>query len=350
MAFPKIISLGFATPSLSYTQQEIFEELHYPHHFRRIFMDSGIERRHFWVPLSKLRQLSWQEQEEQYIKGALSLSKEAMVKCLDGRDPKGISCLVFCSCTGFCPGPTIGHYLIKEFGLPPSTYHTNIGSMGCEGGFPGLRRAYDFTVATGKSSLVVTCELSSCSYFPEPEGKPDPENDYELARANAIFGDAASAALVGFDDDFRHPFIVDTESYFNPEYMDELGYVWRDGRLRVRLSKRIPKIAPLVVKPAIEAVLNRQGLSVSDVKWWVIHAAGNAVLDGIGKTLDLGQERLMLSRETLRRYGNCSSSTVGLTGKLLMSQKINEGDYAVVVSIGPGMVGGATLLWFGDSE
>ncbi len=346
----KIISMGYAVPEHSYTQEEVFQELGYPRAFRRLFSDSAIAKRHFWVPLSRIRKLSWQEQQEEYTRGAVDLSKQAVLNCLDGRSPEDIACVVFCSCTGFCPGPTIGHILSKELGFSPRTYHTNIGSMGCEGGFPGLKRAFDFTTITGKSSLVIACELSSCSSFPEPEGKPDPRNHFELARSSAIFADAASCALVGFDDDPRHPFIIDTETYTNTDYIDDLGFVWREGRLRVMLSRRVPELAPLVVKPAVNAVLQRQGLSIADIRWWVIHAAGSSVLDNIKDALGIAEEKLTLSRETLRNFGNTSSTSVGITGKMLMAGDIHQGDYAAVLSLGPGMTGGATLLRFGNSN
>lgn len=347
MICPKIISIGYAVPELSYTQAEIFAELQYPRHFWRLFRDSGVEKRHFRVPLERIRRLSWQEQQEEYIEGATLLSKEAALLCLDGRDTAPIGCVIYGSCTGFAPGPTVAHYLGRQLGFAPSTYYNNIIGQGCESGFPGLKRAYDFVMVTGRMALVVNCELSSLTYFPEGD-RADPENDYELLRANAIFGDAAACALIGFDDDPRHPLIVDTETYTNTDYLNDLGYVWRDGRLRVLLAKRVPELAPLVVKPAVDAVLKRNNLTIKDIEWWVIHAAGNSVLDNIRDALGIEEDKISLSRETLRAFGNTSSTSVGITGKALMGQEIMKGDYALILSIGPGMTGGATILRFGD--
>ena len=342
---PKIISLGYAVPEQFYSQEEIFAALGYPKRFWRAFKDSGIEKRHFWVPLSEIKKMPWQQMCEKYKAGAIELSREALINCLDGRDPRSIGCVVFCSCTGFgCPGPVVPHYLSKELGFSPDTYFRNLGSHGCEGGFPGLRTAWEFSTVTGKPSLVITCELCSCSYFPEPKEKPDPENHFELMRSNSIFGDAAAAALVGFDDDPRHPFIIDSETCTNTDYIGDLGYTWRDGRLRVLLSRRVPELAPLVVKPAVDAMLQRQGLSLDDISWWVIHAAGNTVLDNIRDALGIAEEKVTLSRGTLREFGNTSSTSVGITGKRLMVEDIRPGDYAAVLSIGPGMTGGISLL------
>jgi predicted naringenin-chalcone synthase len=71
------------------------------------------------------------------------------------------------------------------------------------------------------------------------------------------------------------------------------------------------------------------------------------VIDNIGKALNLPEEKLALSRETLRLYGNTSSTSVGVTGKRLMSENIKPGDYVAMLSVGPGMRGGCSLLQFG---
>lgn len=344
---PQIISLGYAVPEHSYSQEEIFNGLGYPHQFRRIFIDSGIEKRHFWVPLPDMMRLSWQEQQERYLAGAITLSMKAALLCLDGRDTKDIGLLVFCSCTGLAPGPTVGHYLIKPLGLREDIYITNIVSQGCEGGgFPGLKRATDFTTATGRQALVIACELSSCAYYPEPFGQPDPENDYELLRANAIFADCVSAALVGFDDNLKHPYVVDSEAHTNTDYMEDLGFKWRNGRLRVLMSKSVPSHAAEVAGKAIEVLLSRHKLEPKDITYWVVHAAGMKVLNLIGDRLGI---ELEFSKKFLRENGNCSSATVGGIAKLLIQEvEPKNGEFLAVVTVGPGMTGGCTILKFGE--
>lgn len=343
-AKPKVISIGFAVPEKSYNQEEIFAVLGYPPRFWRVFKESGIAKRHLWLPPQLAMVANWQALQEAYQSGAVRLSLQAVNECLDGRSAGDIACVIYGSCTGFTPGPTVAHYLAKELALKPSTYYTNIIGHGCESGFPGLRRAYDFAMATGKQALVVNCELCSCTYYPDPPDRPDPENHFELLRSNAIFADAASCALVGFDENPRHPFIVDMETHTNTDFINDLGYTWRNGRLRVMLSRRVPELAPLVVKPAVEAVLQRQGLFIADINLWVIHAAGNTVLDNIRDALGIPEEKVTLSRETLKDFGNTSSTSVGITGKRLMGEDIQPGDYAAVLSVGPGMTGGISLL------
>jgi alkylresorcinol/alkylpyrone synthase len=345
---PQIISTGFAVPGRSYTQREVFEVLGYPRGYRRLFDESGINQRYFWVDPSRIAGLSFQDQQEEYRQGAIALSREAITQCLDGRSPAEIGCVCYCSCTGFSPGPVIPHFLARDIQFPANAYYCNIVSHGCEGGYPGLKRAADFSIATGRPSLVVACELSSCSVYPEPGGVPDTTNDLELMRANAIFGDAASCVLIGYDDDWRHPVIADTETHTETDYLDELGFIWQNGRLRVRLSRKVPELAAKVVQPAVQEILKRNALDIKDIQWFIIHAAGGAVIDRIRDILGIPEEKTRISRETLRDYGNTSSTSVGITGKRLMSEKIKPLDYAMIVSIGPGMTGGATLLRFGE--
>jgi predicted naringenin-chalcone synthase len=344
---PKIISLGFSLPPYSYKQEEVFGVLKYPTHFYRLFAGSQIERRYFCMPLEDIKRLSFQSQQECYLALAPKLSLEAIKECLDTRPVGDIGLLSFATCTGFPPGPAIPHYLGQRLGLSANTFYTNIAAMGCESSFPGLRRAYDFVVATGKPALSVNCELTSLTFWPEPDGKPEPENGMEVLRANAIFADAATACLVGYDSDWHHPEIIDMETHTNFDYIDDLGYVWRNGRLRVRLSKRVPELAPLVVKPALDAVLKRQGLNVSAIAHWVIHAAGSTVLDNIRDAVGIPEIKMLLSRETLRQVGNTSSTSVAITGKRLMTEEtIRPGDYVAVLGVGPGMSGSAVILRF----
>ena len=345
--FPQIISLGFAVPRNRYTQEEVFARLGYPGRYYRIFRDSGIAYRHFWIDLERIPELSFQEQQEEYQKGALELSLQSVRECLDGRSVAGIGCVIYSSCTGFCQGPTIPHYLARELRFLPDTYFCNIGSMGCEGGYPGLKRAADFTLATGKYSLAVACELSSCASFPETPVAPDPANDLEILRSNAIFADGACCALIGYDNCWRHPAIIDTETYTNTDYIRELGFTWQDGRLRIRLARSIPGIVAGMAGVCARNLLKRNGLEISGIQWFVIHAAGKSVIDKIRDELGIREEKTRLSRQTLMDFGNTSSSSIGITGKRLMAENIRKGDYVMVLSIGPGITCGSTLLRFG---
>jgi alkylresorcinol/alkylpyrone synthase len=342
-ANPKIISIGFAVPPVSFTQREIFDQLGYPHHFWRIYEEAAIDKRHFWVPFSQ--PLTWQEATDHYREGAIQLTREVVKQCLDGRDPGNIAHICFQSCTGYeCP--SIAHRI--DVGFSPRASYTPILGTGCEGSYPGLRRAWDFTIATGKTSLAISTEICSVCHFPEDGANPDQTREFELLRANAIFGDGAAAVLVGYDNNLRHPYLLDFENYFDPENMKHLGFLWQDGRLRCLLSRQVPKIAPKMCAKALKPLLERNGLSIQDIKWWVIHPGGRAILDNIRDEIGLPEEKMFLSREVLRQFGNCSSASIGIVGKLLMGKNVKPGDWGMIISLGAGLSAGATLLKWGD--
>jgi predicted naringenin-chalcone synthase len=343
----KIISIGYSVPPGHYSQEETFESTGYPKRFKRIFLESQIDERHFVMHPSELRKLSFQEQQEAYKEWSLRLSCEALENALDGRDPGEMGLLTYSTCTGFAPGPTIPHYVAGRFGMPHDIQIDNRTSHGCEASFPGMRRAYEYTELTGRPSASIACELCSLTYFPEPEGKPDPTNKFELLRSNAIFADGCSCVILGQDDNPKHPEIVDFLSYLDTRYLNDLGYTWRDGRLRVLLSPNVPDIAAELVDKSTTALLKKHNLSVEDIRYWAIHPPGASVLDKFRDGLGIPEEKMKYSREVLRRFGNCSSSTVGIVGKALITQELNPEGYLMMITVGPGMVANSALLKFG---
>ena len=337
---PKLLSLGFAVPPGYFTQDQALEMLGYTSSLsRRIFQNAGIGKRHFWVnPVGR----SWQELCEEYEKGALDLSLQSAQKCLDGRDTKSVGLIVFCSVSGYtCPA--MSYPIARDLGLPTDVVHTNIGGQGCQASVPGLHRAYDFAVVTGKTGLVLSTEICSASYFPSSE------EDIENTVCNAIFGDASSAALVGYDDDPRHPEILDFESIYAPEHISLLGYKWVDGRLKAVLSKQVPVLVPPLIKQAVAALLNRNGLRVSDIEHWALHPGGKAVLENIEKELGLSREQTWASWEAMREFGNTSSATIGIIGKKVQKEGDKKG-HIVAVSMGAGTGIEAALLRYGDGN
>lgn len=330
---PKIISIGYSLPKTAYTQTELFNILGYKSpHIRHIYETSGISRRYLWTnPVGK----SWQELTEEYQKASIELSKKAILNCLDGRSLNEIGCLIFSSCTGYtCPG--ISHHLARELDAPDNLIHANLLGMGCEASSPALSRALDYVLVHNKPAILISAEPSSCAYFPAPE------TDMENTITNLLFGDAAAAILVGYDNLSYHPEIIDVQSYFNKDYMDYLGFNWVDGRLKCVLHKDVPKVSGILVKEAVDRLLTKHELSVSDINHWAIHPGGVRVLEEIQRSLDLDDKKLSASYEVLRDIGNVSSATVIIVGRQL--NRVRPPAWGVAVTMGAGFEVGVCLL------
>jgi predicted naringenin-chalcone synthase len=337
---PKIISLGFATPERVVKQKEAFQALGYrSERVKAIFENSGIDQRHVWVAPEKLSHLSWQELTEEYQKGARFLSGEAVKNCLDSRDINDVSCIVFCSVSGYtCP--SMSYFIAKDLHMREDIVHSNILGQGCEAAVPALKRAYDFINSTGKPALAVATEICSASYFPAPE------NDLENTVSNAIFADASVAAWVGYDDDPKHPEIIDFESQFDGDHVVLLGYRWQDGRLKVVLGKDVPKVVPKLAAKAVDRLLSRNKLTKNDISHWILHPGGVKVLEGLEDEVGLTREQTKHSWEVLREYGNVSSATIGIIGKITQRAE-TSGGYGLVVTIGAGTACDAMLVKWG---
>lgn len=341
---PKIVSLGYAVPPKSYTQREVFDSLNYPHHFWRIFSDAGIDKRHLWVPMGTIK--PWQDMCEEYKTAALTLSLQAIKSCLDGRDINILGCLAFVSCTGYqCP--SMNYLIAKELDLPRNVEHIPIiGDGGCAGAAPAIRQAVNYTKLYGRPALAVSCEICSTCYYPEGQ-EPDPRGRYQLLRANAIFGDGASAVLIGYDDNPEHPYVLDSETYTDYEHQDALGFEWRQGRLSCVLSDKVPDLAPPVIRKCVDPLLARNRLSLGDIQWIICHPGGKKILDNIRNELKLPEAKMALSREGLKTFGNCSSASVGMLSKLFIGSSgssIRNGDKGLILTVGSGMNANAILL------
>jgi predicted naringenin-chalcone synthase len=330
---PRIISVGYALPENSYSQEQLYEILGYKTaRVKSIFENSGIERRYLWtIPRGK----SWQELTQEYQKAAISLSKDAILDCMDGRPMNCFGCLIFASCTGYsCPG--ISHHLAAELNLPDNLIHSNLLGQGCEASAPSLARAVDYVIAHDRPALLVSCEPCSCAYFPAPE------SDLENTVTNCLFGDAAAAVLVGYSEEPYHPEIVDVQSYFNKEYIDYLGFKWADGRLKCVLNKDVPRASGVLVREAVIRMLAKHRLSMDDIKYWAIHPGGVRVLEEIQKNLGIDKRQLSLSYETLREVGNVSSATIIMMAKQL--NRVRPPAWGLAVTMGAGAECGAVLL------
>jgi alkylresorcinol/alkylpyrone synthase/polyketide synthase Type III len=76
-----------------------------------------------------------------------------------------------------------------------------------------------------------------------------------------------------------------------------------------------------------------------------LHSGGKKVIDSIVTNLALPEESVRHTRNILKRYGNVSSSAVIFAlGELLDEGIAKEGDYGVLMAMGPGSSIETTLL------
>jgi len=230
---------------------------------------------------------------------AAAASRAAL--CDAGVVARDIGGVVVNTCTGYlCPGLT--SYLAEDLGLSENVKPADLMGMGCGGAVPGLECGCGLLDrARGRPVLCVAVEVCSATHFMDDEPG--------LTVSNCIFGDGAAAAVLGHAKE-RGIALIDFESGLFPEHRNALRYDYDGGRLRNRLTRRVPVIGASCIERVALRLLKRHGLSPPDISWWAVHAGGTAVLDEVGKRFGLNGSTLSASRQVFHEYGNMSSPTV----------------------------------------
>ena len=257
---------------------------------------------------------------------------EAATARLDlGRDRQRISHLIIATCTGFS-APGLDLELTERLGLNPSVERTVVGFMGCYAAINALKLARHIVRSEPDARvLVVNLELCSLHF----------QDTTNLAQTLAflLFADGCSAALVtaeprGFALDSFHAALV-------PDTAELITWNIRDFGFDMVLSGEVPGAIQHALRAGASEVL--RGASISAIDLWAIHPGGRTVLDAVEYAFRLAPEKLAVSREVLRRYGNMSSATVMFVLEAMM-REARSGQQGCAMSFGPGMVAETMLF------
>lgn len=237
---PRIIGIGTANPALRLTQEQSFDALGYEsERIRKMFLNSGIDYRHFHLEADLNRSESSDQLNQRYLRGALKTACRAIVNCLAtaGRTVRDVDFLAVSTCTGYvCPD--LGSRLIAHMGFRDNVQRASIAGLGCAGAVPTLQRAADFVRAHPRGlALMLAVEICSACYFVD--------NTLETVVGNAICADGAAAFLLAADQPVvvHYPEVVDFETFLAPEQIEKVGLLHQDGKLRIVLGASIHKLA-----------------------------------------------------------------------------------------------------------
>jgi 3,5-dihydroxyphenylacetyl-CoA synthase len=339
---PRILGIGTANPPDRLTQEQTFHAAGYQsERIRKIFLNSDIDYRHFYLEGAPNREESSDQLSQRYLRGAMKTGCQAIVNCLKaaGTSVRDIDFLAVCTCTGYvCPD--VGSRLIAHMGFSNRIQRASILGLGCAGALPTLQQAVDFVRANpGRRALMLAVEICSACYYLD--------NTLETVVGNAICADGAAAFVLAAvpQANPRYPQIVDFETFINTERIDEVGLQRREGKLRIILGASIQRLAGPMIERALQPLLQRHGLSRSDIGFWVVHPGGRKVIDNVQKHFSMTDFQLRFSRAVLRNYGNMSSPTVMFVlDEVIRSGDPQPGDWGAMIALGPGMAAEVALL------
>jgi len=249
--------------------------------------------------------------------------------------------------------PGLSALFTRELGFDPRVRRADLVGMGCNAGLNGLNPLVQWVRNhPGKVALLVCCEINSAMYVVD--------DTVRTGIVNSLFGDGAAAAVLTSNPEIAGgrrptspaPSVLDFESYCIPEQWAAMRFDWNDdaGRWSFFLDRDIPYVIGFNIREPLERLLERHGLDLSDIKHWVLHTGGGAVIESVKLSLGLDEHDVRHTRSVLRDYGNISSGSFLVSlERLLAERSVAPGDRGVMITMGPGAQIEAALLQFGEA-
>ena len=347
---PRILSVGTSVPPNYYTQQEVISRYHVKNPaIKKIFGASHIEGRYLFLPPADENGRPMESQTEllaKHRKGALQIGSIAIKKCLDrlGIKASEVDMLCCISSTGFMlPGLTA--MFIRHLGFRHDCHRMDLLGMGCNAGLNGLNPVTSWVKANPqKIALMVCCEINSALYvFDEKIG---------TGVVNSLFGDGCAAIAMraaSSDDSSFAPSVIRFASHLIPETWRAMSYHWQEqhGKFAFNLARDVPYVLGTHAQTPVTKLLSPMGLKIRDISHWIVHSGGKKVIDAIKYTVGLTAHDLRHTSAVLKHYGNLGSGSFLFSyQKLIREGAVKRGDYAVMMTMGPGStIETALLRW-----
>lgn len=264
--------------------------------------------------------------------------------------PADVSFIIFCTQAPDYILPTSACIIQDALGVPRNAGAVDI-NLGCSGFVYALSLANGL-IASGAARNVLVLTADTYSKFIHPMDKS----------VRTLFGDAATATLVGIAEEERHsigPFefgtdgsgakhlIVETgggriarSSQTSEPFEDASGNIrsrdnlYMDGGAVMNFTlKEVPKV--------VSTLLDRCGLAREEVDTFVLHQANRFMLDALRKKLSVPEEKLPVRMEMV---GNTVSSTIPLVLAEMLDNGCFERKQIMLVGFGVGLSWAACMM------
>lgn len=368
----RILSVGRAFPEHYYNQGQLLEALR-RHWAREHFNPARLERLHKNVAVSgRYMSLSmdeyedletWGQANDVWIRVAVEVAEQAIQKALhrSGVLPNQIGVLFSTTVTGLAV-PSVDALLMNRLPFNPHMKRVPLFGLGCVAGAAGIARAADYVRAfPDQAALLVAVEL--CSLTVQKQDLTIPN-----LIATGLFGDGAAAVLVA-GEEFKAaseraeevpesslvPVIQGTRSVFYPDTERMMGWDISERGFQIVLSAGVPSMVEDHLRSDVDTFLAEHGLDRSRIRTWICHPGGPKVLEALQTGLELPEDALSLTWESLRKVGNLSSASVLMILEDTLEQirnqggedndkRVRPGDYALLLAMGPGFCSELVLL------
>lgn len=275
---------------------------------------TGIEERHFAADDQETSDL------------AVAAAKEAIAKA--GITPEEIGLILVATVTQDQTFPSVACMVQEQIGAVNAAAMDQAAA--CAGFIYSLVTAKQFVESNAyKYVLVVGVEKLSKVL------------DWEDRNTAVLFGDGASAAIVGPVSEGRGilSFELGADGTGGKNlYLTQQDTIAMNGR-------EVFKFAVRQMGESAVNVLEKAGLTKEDVDFLVPHQANIRIMESARERLELPPEKMS---KTIHKYGNTSAASIGISlVDELEAGKIKDDDLLVLVGFGGGLTWGAVAMRWG---
>ena len=267
-----------------------------------------------------------------------SMASDAAQKAMEnaGVSPEEIDLIIVGTVSGDMCYPSTACLVQAKIGAVNAVAYDI--SAGCSGFLFALNTAHAY-IQSGiyQCALVIGAETlskmmdwndrSTCVLFGDGAGAAIVKANNAGIRAITQHSDGAGGdVLVCSNRGSNNPFVTsDTK----------LDYTKMEGQ-------EVFKFAVKMVPKCIQEVVDKAGLSVEDVDYFLLHQANRRIIESVSKRLNVPIEKFPTNIE---HYGNTSAASIPiLLDELNCEGTFKKGDIIVMSGFGAGLTWGATLL------
>ncbi len=323
----QIKSIGTAVPQFKHQQDEILCFMSRVYAFNEkerrtlkyLYHQSGISSRYsvlsdysqepaawtFYPPAENLEPFPSLEKRMEVFNGeAAGLSAIAIRNCLENQlDLSEITHLITVTCTGLS-APGLDLQLMELLSLPNNIFRTSVNFMGCYAAIHALKLADALCYADPSAKVLIVCTELCTLHFQQ-------KATTDHITSSLLFGDGSAAVLVTGDGDQTGGFpLLGFYGEVMPRGKRDMSWELSSTGFEMTLSGYIPDLIEEDFEKLVNHALAKQGITPEEITHWSIHPGGRKILEAIEKSLSLPKEKLDVSYQVLRDYGNMSSPTI----------------------------------------
>lgn len=342
-AAPAIAAAAVEFPLHRHSQDEVITALarFAGPEFIRFASASGVQTRHLALPMARYPELSgFTEANRAYLEVALDIGERALRSALDTAKirPAEVDIVFSTTVTGLAV-PTLEARLAARVGLRPDVKRVPLFGLGCVAGAAGVARMNDYLRAyPGQTAALLAVELCSLTIQ---------RDDTSMANlvAASLFGDGGAVVIAtGAERSSTGPQVLASRSRLYPDSETVMGWdIGTDG-FRIVLSADVPTIAEKYLGEDVRLFLVEFCLRTSDIATWICHPGGPKVIEAVENVLQLPEEALDRTRESLRDNGNMSSVSVLDVLRANLAEPPTPGSLSMMIAMGPGFCSELVLL------